>query len=67
MMGSIQVEIIELLDSGVIEVHMDNGVIIRWVKMLYGGSEQKEAINGFGIPDLKHIGKEPEAEVCGDK
>jgi len=34
MMGSIQVEIVELLDSGVIQVHMDNGVIIRWAKML---------------------------------
>jgi len=32
MMRSIQIMIVELMDSGVINIHMDNDIVIVWLK-----------------------------------
>jgi hypothetical protein len=38
-------------------------VIVEGTEMLYGIAEHKELIHRLGIPRLKHLREEPEAEM----
>lgn len=67
MVRSVQIEVIELSDTGVVEIHMNNGIVVSGAKALYAGSKGKEAIYCLCIPWFKHAGKEPEADMCDGK
>jgi hypothetical protein len=67
VVGSVQVEIIKLPDTRIIKVNMDNGVVIKRPEKIGICPQQKQLVNGLGIPYLKHIRQKPEAKMCSDK
>jgi hypothetical protein len=63
MLPAIQVEILKPLERTVVEVYLNKSVIVEGTEMLYGIAEHKELIHRLGIPRLKHLREEPEAEM----
>jgi hypothetical protein len=66
MLRAIQVKILKPLkplERAVVEVYLDESIIVEGTEMLYGIAEHKELIHRLGIPRLKHLREEPEAEM----
>lgn len=62
-MGAVEIEVVELLYGGVVDVYVDDPAVVNWPQAIMAGTECKKAVNDLSIPRLKHSGQEMEADI----
>jgi hypothetical protein len=65
--GAVQIEIIELLDSGIIQIDVNHRVLVRGLQYAYGRAKRKQAVKALRVPGFKHPCERDEEDLCGQE
>ena len=64
-MRAVEVIIVQLLDGGVVEIDVNNGVIVWGPEAVDGVAQPEEPVDHLSVPRREHPRQQPEAQVRG--